>query len=65
METLVLVEMPQVGQLQFPLEEVAATCNFLTNSYCPILAGEVLTYSLTMSIPPFINAVSTIYLYNT
>lgn len=60
-----MVEMPQVGQLQFPLEQFTATCNFLTNSYCPILAGEVLTYSLIMPIPAIINDVSGIYLYNT
>ncbi|CAB3245962.1 unnamed protein product [Arctia plantaginis] len=58
METLVTVEVPGLGVLQFPLEEYAVTCNFLTNSYCPILPGEVLQYSLRLNIPAIISSIT-------
>ncbi|CAG5046979.1 unnamed protein product [Parnassius apollo] len=31
----------------------AITCNFLTNTYCPVLQDEVVTYSLRMYIESF------------
>ncbi|XP_063832926.1 uncharacterized protein LOC135082102 [Ostrinia nubilalis] len=34
----------------YPLGDNALTCNFLTNSFCPVLAGEVLQYTLKMFI---------------
>ncbi|CAG9791193.1 unnamed protein product [Diatraea saccharalis] len=36
----------------YPLGQNAITCNFLQNSFCPILEGEVLIYKLKMYIAP-------------
>ncbi|XP_028043409.1 uncharacterized protein LOC114252918 [Bombyx mandarina] len=56
MKTLVTAYM-NLGVINLPipydLGEHAITCNFLTNTYCPLLAGEVATYTLRMFIEPF------------
>ncbi|XP_072934711.1 uncharacterized protein [Epargyreus clarus] len=36
--------------IPYNLGENAITCNFLTNTYCPVLAGEVVQYTLRMFI---------------
>ncbi|KAF9819190.1 hypothetical protein SFRURICE_010528 [Spodoptera frugiperda] len=38
------------------LGEAAQTCNYLTNSYCPLLEGEVVQYTLHMFIETFFPA---------
>ncbi|KPI99082.1 hypothetical protein RR46_10400 [Papilio xuthus] len=47
----------QLGAITLPVEynlaENADTCRFLTNTYCPLLAGEVVSYTLRMFIEPF------------
>ncbi|KAI5641103.1 ML domain-containing protein [Phthorimaea operculella] len=42
--------------LPYPLGEEAETCNFLTNSYCPVLENEVVEYTLRMYIESFFAA---------
>ncbi|XP_028172339.1 uncharacterized protein LOC114361489 [Ostrinia furnacalis] len=42
-----IISMPAIT---YPLGDNALTCNFLTNSFCPVLAGEVLQYTLKMFI---------------
>ncbi|RVE40259.1 hypothetical protein evm_015091 [Chilo suppressalis] len=37
----------------YPLGDNAVTCNFLQNSFCPVLEGEVLIYKLNMFIESF------------
>ncbi|XP_013184118.1 uncharacterized protein LOC106129949 [Amyelois transitella] len=37
----------------YDLGENAITCNFLNNSYCPVLEGEVLQYTLKMRVESF------------
>ncbi|CAH1641065.1 unnamed protein product [Spodoptera littoralis] len=34
----------------YPLGDAAQTCNYLTNSYCPLVEGEVVQYTLHMFI---------------
>ncbi|XP_014361191.2 uncharacterized protein LOC106713008 [Papilio machaon] len=47
----------QLGAITLPVEynlaENADTCRFLTNTYCPLLAGELVSYTLRMYIEPF------------
>ncbi|XP_046963957.1 uncharacterized protein LOC124532888 [Vanessa cardui] len=38
--------------LEYDLGANAVTCNFLTNTYCPILKDEVVQYTLKMYIEP-------------
>ncbi|KAJ0173264.1 hypothetical protein K1T71_011440 [Dendrolimus kikuchii] len=38
--------------VEHDLEDDSWTCNFLSNSYCPVIAGEVLQYELRMYIQP-------------
>ncbi|XP_026740550.1 uncharacterized protein LOC113502971 [Trichoplusia ni] len=38
--------------LPYPLGTNAETCNFLTNTYCPVMGGEVVQYVLRMYIQP-------------
>ncbi|KAJ2950570.1 hypothetical protein O0L34_g8816 [Tuta absoluta] len=38
--------------IPYPLGDEAETCNFLTNSYCPVLENEVVQYTLRMYIEP-------------
>ncbi|XP_050552950.1 uncharacterized protein LOC118275141 [Spodoptera frugiperda] len=42
--------------LPYGLGEAAQTCNYLTNSYCPLLEGEVVQYTLHMFIETFFPA---------
>lgn len=44
---------PTIVPVPYPLGDDAETCNFLTNTYCPVLAGEVVAYTLTMFIEDF------------
>ncbi|CAH2052790.1 unnamed protein product, partial [Iphiclides podalirius] len=37
----------------YDLGKNAVTCNFLTNTYCPVLKDEVVTYTLRMYIESF------------
>ncbi|CAH0758381.1 unnamed protein product [Diatraea saccharalis] len=37
----------------YPLGDNAVTCNFLQNSSCPVVEGEILIYQLRMYIEPF------------
>ncbi|CAH2093533.1 unnamed protein product [Euphydryas editha] len=37
-------------EINYPLGNNEVTCNFLTNTYCPVLAGEVVQYTLKMFI---------------
>ncbi|CAG9558999.1 unnamed protein product [Danaus chrysippus] len=46
------------NDIDYNLEENAVTCNFITNSYCPILEGEVVEYSLKMFISSSIPTVA-------
>ncbi|XP_053617621.1 uncharacterized protein LOC128679412 [Plodia interpunctella] len=39
--------------IPYDLGENSITCNFLNNSYCPVLEGEVLQYTLKMFIEEF------------
>ncbi|CAG9574724.1 unnamed protein product [Danaus chrysippus] len=39
--------------INYPLGPNEVTCNFLNNSYCPILEGEIVEYSLKMFIEPW------------
>ncbi|XP_068623914.1 uncharacterized protein Npc2e [Battus philenor] len=39
--------------LRYPLGEQANTCNFLTNTYCPVLEGEVVAYTLRFYVESF------------
>ncbi|XP_075984067.1 NPC intracellular cholesterol transporter 2-like [Anticarsia gemmatalis] len=48
MRTLASAQM--IGMIPYPLEENAETCNFLTNGFCPVMSGEVLSYTLKMHI---------------
>lgn len=61
MRTLAVAYM-QMGPIAVPipydLGENAVTCNFLTNTYCPVLEGEVLSYKLRMFIEEFFPVVS-------
>ena len=43
---------------QYNLNERAETCNFLDNTYCPVLEGEVIQYTLRMPIEEFMFVVS-------
>ncbi|KAL0818478.1 hypothetical protein ABMA28_008933 [Loxostege sticticalis] len=36
--------------INYPLGEFAETCNFLSNSFCPVMEDEVLQYTLQMQI---------------
>ncbi|KAL0818477.1 hypothetical protein ABMA28_008932 [Loxostege sticticalis] len=36
--------------IDYPLGEFAETCNFLNNSFCPVMKDEVLEYTLQMKI---------------
>ncbi|KAG6458938.1 hypothetical protein O3G_MSEX011131 [Manduca sexta] len=49
-----------VGPITMPvpydLQANAVTCNFLTNTFCPLLAGEVVQYQLRMFIESFFPA---------
>ncbi|GBP92350.1 hypothetical protein EVAR_65140_1 [Eumeta japonica] len=36
--------------INYDLQENAITCHFLTNTYCPVLEGEVVQYTLNMFI---------------
>uniref|UniRef100_A0A2A4JDD2 MD-2-related lipid-recognition domain-containing protein n=1 Tax=Heliothis virescens TaxID=7102 RepID=A0A2A4JDD2_HELVI len=39
--------------IPYGLGENAVTCNFLTNTYCPVVGGEVIQYTLNMYIESF------------
>ncbi|XP_047989625.1 uncharacterized protein LOC125228946 [Leguminivora glycinivorella] len=56
MTTLAIAYLPGLLGIEIPipynLREKAVTCNFLDNSYCPVLEGEVLQYTLLMYIEP-------------
>ncbi|GBP92353.1 hypothetical protein EVAR_65143_1 [Eumeta japonica] len=39
--------------INYDLQENAITCDFLTNTYCPVLEGEVVQYILNMFIMEF------------
>ncbi|XP_047538566.1 NPC intracellular cholesterol transporter 2 [Vanessa atalanta] len=38
--------------IEYDLGPNAVTCNFLTNTYCPVLKDEVIQYTLKMYIEP-------------
>ncbi|XP_050353425.1 uncharacterized protein LOC126775490 [Nymphalis io] len=38
--------------IQYDLGANAVTCNFLTNTYCPVIKDEVIQYTLKMYIEP-------------
>ncbi|XP_045453919.1 NPC intracellular cholesterol transporter 2-like [Melitaea cinxia] len=40
-------------EIDYPLGNNEITCNFLTNTYCPVLPGEVVQYTLRMFIETF------------
>ncbi|KAL0867969.1 hypothetical protein ABMA27_008636 [Loxostege sticticalis] len=42
-----------IGVPDYPLGEFAETCNFLSNSFCPVMEDEVLQYTLKMEIDGF------------
>uniref|UniRef100_A0A2A4JD07 MD-2-related lipid-recognition domain-containing protein n=1 Tax=Heliothis virescens TaxID=7102 RepID=A0A2A4JD07_HELVI len=51
METLAAAFLPPlINNQPYPLGENAVTCNFLENTYCPIVKGEVIKYTLKMHI---------------
>ncbi|XP_061705943.1 uncharacterized protein LOC133516916 [Cydia pomonella] len=54
MTTLATAYLPGPFGIEVPishnLQDKAVTCNFLENSYCPVLEGEVLQYTLLMYI---------------
>ncbi|XP_047033068.1 uncharacterized protein LOC124639669 [Helicoverpa zea] len=56
MRTLAVAYIPSpLGNIPFPygLGDNAETCNFLTNTYCPVVQGEVIQYTLRMYIESF------------
>ncbi|XP_052751944.1 uncharacterized protein LOC113514851 [Galleria mellonella] len=57
MRTLATAYLPLLAGLELPvpydLEENSITCNFFTNTYCPVLQDEVVLYTLTMYIESF------------
>ncbi|KAG6458933.1 hypothetical protein O3G_MSEX011133 [Manduca sexta] len=51
MRTLATAEViPLPVPIDYPLEERAVTCNFLTNTFCPLQETEVVQYTLKMFI---------------
>ncbi|CAH2093534.1 unnamed protein product [Euphydryas editha] len=42
--------------INYPLADAADTCRFLTNTYCPLLNGEIVQYTLNMYIESFFPA---------
>ncbi|XP_063636388.1 uncharacterized protein LOC134806896 [Cydia splendana] len=54
MTTLATAYLPGLLGFEVPipynLQEKAVTCNYLENSYCPVLEGEILQYTLLMYI---------------
>lgn len=57
---------PIIGEIgiSYDLGDDSRTCNFLTNSYYPVLQGEVLQYQLRMLIESFMPAVSPFVLFS-
>ncbi|XP_059048213.1 uncharacterized protein LOC131843556 [Achroia grisella] len=57
MRTLATAYLSVIGGIAIPvpydLQENAVTCNFLTNTYCPVLESEVVLYTLHMFIESF------------
>ncbi|XP_026740552.1 uncharacterized protein LOC113502973 [Trichoplusia ni] len=52
MRTLATAYLPPLPPILYPLLANAETCNFLTNTYCPVMKGEVIQYVLRMYIQP-------------
>ncbi|CAH0713525.1 unnamed protein product, partial [Brenthis ino] len=53
MKTLASASLLGITPIEHDLEENAITCNFLTNTYCPLLPDEVVQYKLKMFIETF------------
>ncbi|XP_013184119.1 uncharacterized protein LOC106129951 [Amyelois transitella] len=53
MRTLATAYLFGIVPYNYDLGENAITCNFLNNSYCPVLEGEVLQYTLKMTVESF------------
>ncbi|CAH1641068.1 unnamed protein product [Spodoptera littoralis] len=50
-QTMTTVATAHIGiPFPYPLGDAAQTCNYLTNSYCPLVEGEVVQYTLHMFI---------------
>ena len=58
MTTLPWVYMSPLPPFPYPLGEAGVTCNFLSNTYCPVVKDEVMKYTLRMPIQDFMTAVS-------
>nr|XP_021195789.2 uncharacterized protein LOC110380200 [Helicoverpa armigera] len=50
MKTMASAFLPIIGEQTYPLGPSEHTCNFLANTYCPIVEGEVIRYTLNMFI---------------
>ncbi|KAM3963928.1 uncharacterized protein ACR2FA_001961 [Aphomia sociella] len=56
MRTLATAYMSMFGitvPIPYDLEQNSVTCNFLTNTYCPVMNGEIIQYTLNMFIESF------------
>ncbi|CAH0595222.1 unnamed protein product [Chrysodeixis includens] len=52
MRTLATAFLPGLFPIQYPLLANGETCNFLTNTNCPVQKDEIIQYSLKMFIQP-------------
>ncbi|CAH0595219.1 unnamed protein product [Chrysodeixis includens] len=52
MRTFATAILPPLPAFNYPLFSNGETCNFLTNTYCPVVKGEVIQYTLRMYIQP-------------